>query len=334
MSLQSPGASDTRTLACAVTGIGSLPFHDFNEAVEFVLRVCPRLPYLPEVVHDKWRAPMLVRPVSELLDLLWEVPTGELAFLKRDRNAVLTRLREELPELAEVRRFADALRVQGSSALAIKAQGVGPVTLMRSLRCTEDGAVADRELAASVLQRIVNYSRASIEPLKRFGVPVIYLLDEPSLPAVASRGAADARIASELLGAAILALQEEKVLVGIHCCASWPLPEVATAGDIVSFDATVAPESWVGEPQMQKLMRRGGIAALGVVPTTSLDSTSARSEAQRLRRALEEAQMWLPSQLLLSPSCGLAGSTPTEAEAVFALLDEIARDWAVPPANL
>jgi hypothetical protein len=320
----------------AVTGIGSLPGTDPDEAMRLVLGELPALPHLPELPARGAGADMIGRSAALLADLPVEiVPSGWQVTAHPGRE--LRRAQDFLE------RDLDALQAHADGYTgAFKVQLAGPWTLAASIElptghkvATDHGAV--RDLAQSLTEGL----RAHLADVSRRvpGARIVVQVDEPSLPAVLSGQvptpsgygtvrAVEAETAERVLRA-LLQVAPERGRV-VHCCAADPpLALLGTAGaDALSLDASLLK---VGQyDALGEAIEAGTSLWLGVLPTTDqpLTSDGPRERIRGLWSALGFPLAQLPTSLVLTPACGLAGASPAYARRVFAVLRELG-SWLV-----
>jgi hypothetical protein len=318
-----------------VTGVGSLPFIDAEEAVEFVAEHCPELPFWPQLPVRCAGEGVIGQGLGRLIELL---EPAERPYCWRVRSGVQSELEAGLersdaglvPETAAgfyaLERALRAGRLP--RARAVKAQIEGPATLAHCLFLNGEPMSRSsewRDRLAHYLERQVVWQ---IQRLGALGLPVVFVLDEPVLtPALVGReGAGFATIASgvrRVLGAA----RRAGALVGIHCCAPLPLALLAEFDlDLVSFDANL-PVDEIGFVRLARdIDRRKGCLAYGLAPTGSTVTTVESMEARWYALA---SILGLPSvlatQSLVTATCGLGLSTPAEAANSFALARRLAQ---------
>ena len=227
-------------------------------------------------------------------------------------------------------------------AQAVKSQLTGPITLAR---CAPS-AGSLLSLADAVAARAVAQAQAITQAGQR---PVI-LLDEPclGLPELPPRCAV-----IQALRRPILAAQAHGARVGLHCCSAMDLGLLDELPlTIYSFDAdhgletaivhpAVPPrqrpggrrprghlpparapaggaKGWRFSPAVSRLLRRGGVLALGLVPTDRAPSVD--DMESRLRAAIFTSGWALDTlgpQLWLTASCGLGLCSPPLAERIM-----------------
>lgn len=321
-----------RLPGCAATGVGSLPGTDALGAAAAVMDTFPDLPYLPELPARGVGADAVGRSAGMLVDLPVELAAGRWQVAARpgiDLGTARAVLGDDLDALA--------VAAHGYTGL-LKVSVLGPVSLAAALdRSRGEVAVSDpglrHDLAASladgvraVLSRVVSRVPGA--------VPVLQV-DEPSMPAVLA-GALRTRSGwgglaplepyeAQSLLAEVLAVAPGPTVV--HCCApDVPVPLLVAAGASgLSFDLDLVRDSDLDA--YGHAIDAGASLVVGAVPTRR-----AMTGAQAADRV---AAMWgrlgfsagvMRERTIVSPACGMAAMTATQAaEASTAVVDAARR---------
>lgn len=309
--------------AGSATGIGSLPGTDIGEAVKFTLGELPDLPYLPELPERGPGADMIGRTAGLLVDLPLEIYAG--------RWRVAANTGRELRRAHDLReRDLDQLSEQAAGYTGpLKLQSAGPWTLAASVELpmgqamlADHGAV--RDLAASLAEGL----RLHVAEVRRRipGAQVLLQVDEPSIPAALAGRVPTAStlytyrsvapsVARETLAAIVTAAG---VPVIMHCCgADAPLTLFREAGaSAVSLDLSLL----VKIDPLGEAIEAGLSLLAGVAPTRQpadrrpLDAAALAERVRRLWRTLGFADSMLPERVAVTPTCGLAGASPSYAQ--------------------
>ncbi|MEW9532651.1 methionine synthase [Microbispora sp. NPDC049125] len=317
------------------SGVGSYPGDDHLEALRTAFGELP-MPFLPELPARGVGADMIGRTASLLVELPAEVqPSGwRLADRPgRDHKRARDHLARDLDGLEEI-----AQGYQGP----LKIQVCGPWTLAGAVELrygnkmlADAGAVRDlvESLAEGLTQHVADVRR------RVPGARLVVQLDEPGLPGVLAGAvptasgfgrlaAVEPTVARDRLAAVIAAVSAAGAFPIVHCCASGvPIEVIRTAGaQGISLDASRLrrrEEDHVGEA-----VEKGIALFLGVVPGTDArlpDKGVVAAPAVELWRRLGFAPARLATQVVLTPSCGLAGASPAYAKAALARCREAAR---------
>ncbi len=277
---------------CLPTGIGSLPHTDAREAVEFVWRHCPEIPWWPQLPRrafaENFYAMFSEHLPGRVLDekglRLWVDSAAPNLYAEAEK--VLERaLSGRVGELAigpayasGLYEFGATLTAAGGAAarpLALKGQITGPISF--GLQVADErrrpilydpllADVATQNLAAKLAwQRdfLAEAAGSTSSPL------LLMFVDEPILQYFGSALVSLSR--EDMLartGAVLEAVRRPGTLTGLHCCANTDWGVVLELPlDILSFDAFGYGESILLYPEaVARFLGRGGVLAWGIVP--------------------------------------------------------------------
>ena len=313
------------------SGVGSLPGSDPAEAVRLVVGELPDFAHLPELPGRGAGADMIGRSAALLVDLSVDLTPAGWRLVPR-RGIDQRRAREFLD------RDLDALYdVAGGYRGPLKLQAAGPWTLAAGLERTRgDRAVVDpgarRDLAQSLAEGLTAHVAAVAARVP--GATVLVQLDEPSVPAVLQGGLPTVSGFGKLAAVESHVVEQELadlvrrlgVPVVLHCCAPRiPMDLFRAAGAAaISFDLGLVQDLDAVGTAIE-----GGTHLLpGVVPGTDAPLPAAKATASRVQawwRELGFPVDDLPAAVTLTPSCGLAGASPSYARAAMAHVREAAR---------
>ena len=317
------------------TGIGSLPGTDIVEACRMVLGELPGLPHLPELPDRGPGADMIGRGAGLLTSLPVELYIGQWKLAARPgRDLRRTRdlMERDLDALTEA---AEGYRGP------LKLQAAGPWTLAANVDLPIGGRVLrDHGAVADLVASLAEGLRAHVADVAR-GLPeatLVLQLDEPSLPAVLTgrvptesglrtlRAVEPSTVESALKSV----IDAVAVPVIVHCCAEDPpLRLFRDAGAAaVSVDLNLVGSTTASLDELGELIDAGVGLLAGVVPSTGTSRPSAVAAADKIRdlwRRLSFPAERAADQVVVTPTCGLAGATPAYARAALAACVEAAR---------
>lgn len=323
--------------AGAVTGIGSLPFTSAADAIDAVARSCPAIPFWPQMPRLSDREAIIGQGLGVVSE--WIEPRAEgYGYNVKDGeiDRVVEALHHSDGELTPANAvgfgaFEQALSAgRFASALAVKGQIEGPITLSTYLFHQDRPFLSDPVLFAAVAFHISQIICWQIDRLKRAGLPVLLFLDEPALCLEVSAGSAvseERRLSA--LAATLEGARLRGAYAGLHCCAARPLSRMVRAKpDILSFDAHDGLESFFSDANSVAFARDGGIVAYGLIPTWK-DLSALRAE-QIFTRWLTLASLAGDPQefarnAMVTATCGLGLLTPESARQSFALARSVGR---------
>ena len=304
----------------SATGVGSMPGTDVREAMRVVLGEVPDLPHLPELPARGPGADLVGRGVAALVDLHAEVwPSGWrlAASPGRDERRARDYLDEDLDVLEE-----QAFGLTSPVKVAL----VGPWTLAASVELPHgDKALADpgacRDLAQSLAEGLGQHLHDVHRRLPH--ARVLAQLDEPALPAVLSGTvptasgfghleAVEPEVAEGVLREVLAAASDAFPVV--HCCAAdAPIDLLRRAGAAaLSLDLAAVLQRRPGaEEELGTALEAGVglfagvVAPLGPVSEAAATVGPVRELWRRLGLSGEDL-----ARVVVTPTCGLAGSDP------------------------
>ena len=302
------------------TGIGSWPGADVADAIKIAFAECPDLPYLPELPARGAYAGLVGRSTALLAGLAVDLqPAGwRLADASsREHRLAVSTLRSDLDQLEE--------QAQGYRG-PIKYSVAGPWTLAASVeRPRGDRVLADpgarRDLDQSLAEGVAELV-AEMQRRLPDASPVVQL-DEPLLPAVLGGGVATASglsrhraveppEVSTALRYLVDRMPDTPLLV--HCCAADPPVALLTGAGVRGVLVDIEQLGGAAWDAIGAALDAGLEVGLGALPTTA-PRTSPDVVARRVMTVLGDlgVEPTRSGQLILTPACGLAGSTSADA---------------------
>jgi methionine synthase II (cobalamin-independent) len=306
-------------LSGRASGVGSWPGTDVFDAARTVFGELPdpHVPHLPELPARGPGADMVGRAAGVLVDLPVDLqPSGWRLVDRpgRDLNRARSWLRQDLDVLAEI---ADGY------AGPLKLQVTGPWTLAAQLWLPRlERAVVDlgatRDLTASLADGVRNH----VDEVHKLvpGAQIVFQLDEPSLNAVllgalpTASGfgrlrAVEAPLVSEGIRAVLdAATAAGAVATVVHCCSEDPpVTDILRAGTGgISLDlAQLGQRGW---EEVAEAVENGLWLWAGRSGTPEAVAEAVWNPWRRL--GLDRERL---AQVVLTPPCGLAGTSPAKA---------------------
>lgn len=325
------------------TGVGALPHSDPLAAVQDVLDIFPRFPYVPSL-PERGTLESIVFNDSEQLPgrtirddrLLFDSTTDHSAAIEKvyldyvEGNYAPYGLHREYAS-----GFIEMMTRNLSHAMVLKCQVTGPVTFgMQVVDADKRPIYYDSQLADVLSKMIALKARwCEMEMRQKTGVEeTLVVLNEPYL---ASLGSSVVPIDQETVRTGwedIAALV--KGGLGIHCCSNtdWEFV-LSLCPSVVSIDAYVtAKEFLLYTDSLVAYMERGGVVAWGIVPAEFkiFSSESPDTLFQKYLDIRTQLCTCMPEHLfdaqsLITPSCGIRFSDRNGALAIMKTAAQISQ---------
>lgn len=344
---------------CLATTIGSLPHTDVVRGTRLMFESTPdipswiqfpkRNPYENMLIQFTEGLPGLIQEGDyryfsvESVDFIEQMVCFYRSFLavtEEDDHQALETFALSPTYAAGFAEFINQLpeRIASCAPIMLKGQVTGPFTLGTNYldqdRCC---SYYDEQLRDLIVKMIAMKAVWQITQLRRFNLPVMIFIDEPSLLGFGKHLFLTISREDVIkdINEVTAAIHAQGGLAGVHCeeNTDWSLL-MQTDLDILDFDAydhlqviTLYPS------ELHAFMDRGGILGWGIVPT--LDREAAATETvPSLQSRFEEGLNQLVDQgferelllrrALITPSCG-AGGVLTEAlaERILSLLHQL-----------
>jgi hypothetical protein len=321
----------------SATGVGSLPGVDPAEAMRLVVGELEAFVHLVELPAAGVGADLVGRGAAHLVGLHVEVqPSGWrfAAHAGADERRARSMLGRDLDVLEE--------HTQGYVG-PLKIQVAGPWTLASSLELRYgDKALADagavRDIAAALAEGVADVAADVARRVP--GATVVVQLDEPLMPAAllgrvptasgfGTLRTVEAITAIDQLRVVVDALNAAGAIVVAHCCAEGPPVGVFVAAGVraVSVDATLLTER--DDQSVGEAVEAGTKLFLGLVPSLDVDPmpriAQIAAPAQRLWSRLGFPPEQLTRDGVVTPTCGLAGASPSWPRAAYRACRETAK---------
>jgi len=322
-----------------------MPGEDFAEAVRIVLGEVPDLPFLPELPERGVTAQMIGRTLGLVADLGFDLQPAGWRLTDApgiDHRRARSLLAQDLDALEEQTQSSELFTAGGE----LKVQLCGPWTLAASVeRPRGDRLLADvgarRELAQALAEGVVQHLADLARRVP--GAKLVVQVDEPGLPAVlagqvpTSSGfgrhpSVDPPRASAALEEVFAAITAAGATGIAHCCAAdVPIGLLRGAGaQGISLDLDLLAAAAYND--LATALDDGSRVFLGLLPGTDPgpDGSRVPTVQQVVDRVLRLLDMLgfdpdeVRSQLVLTPTCGLAGASPQYARTALSLLRESA----------
>lgn len=308
-----------------------MPGSDFSAWAKFVLAELS-LPFIPELPGRGATAGMIGRTLGAISELGFDLQPAGWRLTDApgvDHRRAKSLLAQDLDSFEELAEGYDG---------PLKIQLTGPWTLAAQVEKPRgDKVLSDVGARRDLAQALALGAADHLADVRRRvpGATVVVQFDEPALPFVMTgqvptasgfnrHRSVDPPRASELLEEVLGAVADATPVV--HCCAADPpIPLLRGAGAAgVSVDLGLLG---AGEyDDIGALLEDGGTAYLGVIPSLEPGTTTSAviDSVRRVLGMLGLDPEEVADQLVITPTCGLAGATTAYSRAALLLARECA----------
>ncbi|MCS7280484.1 MAG: hypothetical protein NZ583_02490 [Desulfobacterota bacterium] len=324
-----------------ITGIGSLPFTDVDEAIDLIFNKCPEIPFWPQLPRRSKLENMYVPfldgvpffYIDDIGNVYPRVDDGE------DWEEFLIHLTEEKVQSFAIRkelipgfyRLLERIEEIESSVKAVKTQITGPISMAMGIKDKRGLPIIYDDFFFGILKKTINMkARWMVFEIKNRlpSKEVILFFDEPYLVAYGSSYLSLPQ--DQLISALNEAFYQIDAKIGIHCCGNtdWSLVLRSNA-DIINYDAYNFLENiFLFREDLERFLERKGTISPGIVPSTDdIKEITQEKIKEILCRFLDEFSKIKPFEkelnILITPSCGLGNLSSEDAKKAMALLANV-----------
>jgi len=338
---------DTRTIFSSggtlITGIGSFPFTDIDEALDLIFSTCPEVPFWPQLPKRS--------PVENMYTTFLEgVPSividteKNTAVMDTESVEGIERFYEDFAsdnvdalKLTEAVapgffRFLERLDELKDTIRYVKCQLTGPFSMGLGLKDEHDKPIIYNSAFYDIIKKALHMKATwMIKTIKTVcpGKEIIIFFDEPYMVSFGSAYIAVSK--EEAISAFNEVLGGLDARRGVHVCGNSDWSVLFNADiDIVNYDAfNYLDTIFYFKEDLTRFLNRGGWIAPGIVPSSEQILETSLTDILKLRSAFkekmstirEEAGLW---DHLFTTSCGLGSLSTDEARLAMELLKESA----------
>lgn len=325
-----------------VTGIGSFPFMDVDEAIDLIFATCPEIPFWPQLPARAAYENMYIPFVEGVPCVVVNEEEGT-AFVDTQKTEGIEEFYESLlaEDLTAFRiservapgfyRFLDRLSEIRNEVKFIKAQLTGPFSMGLGLKDETGKPIMYNYGYFDFIKKALHMkARWMVDTIKaRYPEKeLILFFDEPYMVSFGSAYVSVSKdeaisLFNEVLGGV-------PARRGIHCCGNTDWSVLLSADvDIINYDAyNYLDTIFYFEQDLKAFIARGGRIAPGIVPSsegvtmvTPADLTHLVEKFSALMR--EKAGADGLKDLIVTTSCGVGSLQPAEARKAMELLHQI-----------
>lgn len=316
------------------SAIGSWPGTDVAESLRVVTGELADLPHQPELPARGPGADMIGRAAARLVGLPIDLQPAGWRLVDRpgvDQARADAFWREDLDRLAHA--------MDGWTG-PLKLQLTGPYTLAAALWLPRgDRAAGDHGARRDIVESSAAAVGELVRDVRRLvpGAQPVLQLDEPSLPSVLGgrlhsasgfgrlRSVPPAQVRDGLT-AVLKAARDAGATTAVHCCADDVPVQLLREAGAQAISLPTGLLGHTGWDAVAEAVESGTVLWAGLLPTSGTPAPAAQVAAGFARAW---ADVGLPAerlrQVVITPTCGLAGSDPSSARLLLQRATETAR---------
>ncbi|MCX5806997.1 MAG: hypothetical protein NT010_13220 [Proteobacteria bacterium] len=325
-----------------ITGIGSFPFTDIDEAIDVIFSVCPEIPFWPQLPKRSNRENMYTTFLEAVPCIVLDDINGTV-FMNTEETKGIEQFYEDYysgnlgvfslsKKVAPgFYKFLERLKDIKENVCFIKGQLTGPFSMGLGLKDENGKPIIYNHSFFDIIKKALNMKAKWMVNAFKTMYPekdVIIFFDEPYM---VSFGSAYVSISKEetisLLNETLEGIDAK---TGVHCCGNtdWSVLFGANV-DIVNYDAYNFLETiFFFKEDLSKFLKRGGWISPGFIPSSEEVLNISKDDIIKLMDRFAEFMMNLDlksesKNWLLTTSCGLGSLNIPEAKRAMELLKEI-----------
>lgn len=325
-----------------ITGIGSFPFIDVDEAVDLIFSTCKGIPFWPQLPKRSPLENMYV-PFLEGVPSVVSNEKNNTIYIDTDKTNGIEEFYEHISSdnagafaiserfIPGFYRFLERLREIADDIQFIKCQVTGPFSMGLGLKDENDKPVIYNYAFYDIIKKALHMkAKWMIKTIQTAypGKDIIMFFDEPYMVSFGSAYISIPR--EEVIASLNEVIKGLQARCGVHICGNtdWSVPLRSDIG-IVNYDAFAYLDTiFYFNEDLKNFFDRGGWIAPGVV-TSSGEVMEETPDSVRDRAAAfieKVAAVTAPdrSDLIFTTSCGLGSLTENEARHAMELLRQLA----------
>jgi hypothetical protein len=326
-----------------ITGIGSFPFTDLDEAIDLIFETCSEVPFWPQLPKRANYENMYLPFLDGIPCIVADESTGDVYM---DTTAT-EGIEEFYEKVADGRvdafslnerlipgffRLLDRLGEIEHQVKFIKTQLTGPFSMGLGLKDLDGKAIAYNESYFDIVKKALHMKAQWMVSRIRSRFPgkeIIIFFDEPYLVSFGSAYVSISR--EEAISLINDVLSGVDAIRGIHCCGNTDWSVLFNADvDIVNYDAfNYLHTIFYFEEDLKRFIAKGGQVSPGIVPSSEnvavISASTVTDLLQRFNEGMEKITGTAERKdYLITTSCGLGSLRPNEARRAMTLLQQLA----------
>lgn len=306
-----------------ITGIGSLPFVDLKESIEFIKKNFKDIPFLPQLPKLNFREDMNIQMIENMPGIKLKGRKIIFSYSEEEISNTYQKVEEDDLEYFKISKdygigMYELLNTQ-IDGIFLKGQLSGPITFLSTVKDIEGKSLIFNEIFEDIFIKVIGmkglWIAQKIKEKKK--IPIIFY-DEPVMSSFGSAFFPIEKnriinIFSELIK--FLKERDNNILLGIHCCGNTDWNIFLNLNiDILSFDAFSYFENFfIYWNDIKNFLQNGKIIAFGIVPSSddieNINFEQIKEKLYKIFKYFEDKEYKneeIKRQFIYTPSCGMA----------------------------
>ena len=325
-----------------ITGIGSFPFTNIDEAIDLIFSVCKEIPFWPQLPK---RSPLENMYTTFLEGVPCMVVDTEknTAFIDTEQVDGIEKFYEDVAvdNVDAFRitdnvapgfyRFLERLKDIQEGVKYIKCQVTGPFSMGLGLKDEHDKPIIYNDAFYDIIKKALHMKAKWMIQTIKAAYPeknIIIFFDEPYM---VSFGSSYVSISKETaLSAFNEVLEGLNAKRGVHVCGNTDWSVLLNSHvDIINYDAfNYLDTIFYYKEDLARFLARGGWIAPGVVPSTEKIRETSQEDIQKILSSFtakirEISPNLKQNDFLITTSCGVGSLTDAEARKAMELLKKL-----------
>lgn len=326
-----------------ITGIGSFPFTDIDEAIDVIFSSCGEIPFWPQLPRRAPTENMYVAFLESVPSVVMDEKSGS-AFVDTTKTEGIEQFYENYSGKAldafaisskmapGFYRFLERLQDIRKDVKFIKCQLTGPFSMGLGLKDEQEKPIIYNHGFFDIILKALHMKAQWMIKTIKASYPekdVIIFFDEPYMVS---------------FGSAYVSIPKENVIAifnevasgldakrGVHCCGNTDWSVLLNADlDIINYDAyNYLDTIFYYKDDLARFLAKGGWISPGFVPSSKEVLAASAKDIGALKIKFLDAMAGTGAaiedrDILVTPSCGLGSLTVEEARRAMDLLREFA----------
>jgi len=325
-----------------ITGIGSFPFTDINEAVDVIFSSCREIPFWPQLPRRAPTENMYIAFLESVPSVVMDEESGS-AFVDTTKTEGIEQFYENYSGKAldafaisskmapGFYRFLERLQDIRKDVKFIKCQLTGPFSMGLGLKDEQEKPIIYNHGFFDIILKALHMKAQWMIKTIKASYPekdIIIFFDEPYMVS---------------FGSAYVSIPKENVIAifnevasgldakrGVHCCGNTDWSVLLNADlDIINYDAyNYLDTIFYYKDDLARFLAKGGWISPGLVPSSKEVLAASAKDIEALKTKFFDAMAGIGAaikdrDILVTPSCGLGSLTAEEARRAMELLREL-----------